>query len=85
MVYSRHPNRTTWATESTRSGYTCWKMRMWGLRKTSIVPDDYTCVKFTQLHLLGDHARELELEPDVIRIIRDAEHVIDKSFSEVVT
>eukprot|EP00061_Rhincodon_typus_P016672 g45006.t1 len=56
---------------------------MWELRETSIVPDDYTCVKCTQLQLLGGHIRELEL--DALRVIQDAEHIIDKSFSEVVT
>eukprot|EP00061_Rhincodon_typus_P017998 g46972.t1 len=58
---------------------------MWELWEISIVPDDYTCGKCTQLQLLGDRFRELELELDTLRIIRDAEHIIDKSFSEVVT
>eukprot|EP00061_Rhincodon_typus_P009731 g33452.t1 len=56
---------------------------MWELRETSIVPEDYTYGKCTQLQVLGDHVKELVL--DGLWIIRDAERIIDKSFSEVGT
>eukprot|EP00061_Rhincodon_typus_P013497 g39902.t1 len=55
------------------------------LREFSIVPDDYTCGKCTQLQILGDCVRELELELDALRVIQDAERIIDKSFKEMVT
>eukprot|EP00061_Rhincodon_typus_P002681 g18203.t1 len=63
----------------------CSSCRMWGLRETPIIPDNYPCGKCTQLQLLEDRVRELEPELDALRTIRDAEHILDKSFSEVVT
>eukprot|EP00061_Rhincodon_typus_P010433 g34717.t1 len=58
--------------------------RMWEIRETSSGPAGYTCEKCKWLHLLTDLIRELELELDALRIVRDAENIIDKSYSEVV-
>eukprot|EP00061_Rhincodon_typus_P008373 g30918.t1 len=45
-------------------------------RVTASVPVDFTCEKCTQLQLLTDRVRELEL--DELRIIWEAEGVIDR-------
>jgi len=47
------------------------------------VPADYTCRKCTHLRLLQVRLTELEL--DELRIIREAEKVIDRSFREITT
>eukprot|EP00061_Rhincodon_typus_P006328 g26864.t1 len=47
------------------------------------VPSDFTCEKCTQIQLLTDRFRELEV--DELRIIREAEGVIERSYKEVVT
>eukprot|EP00061_Rhincodon_typus_P012170 g37738.t1 len=58
---------------------------MWEVRVTTRVPSDFTCKKCTQLQLLTDRIRELELELDELRIIWQAEGVIHRSYREVVT
>eukprot|EP00061_Rhincodon_typus_P017463 g46166.t1 len=49
--------------------------RMWEVRVTTSVPADFIYGKCTQLQLLGNRVREveLELELDELRIIREAE------------
>eukprot|EP00061_Rhincodon_typus_P001038 g13538.t1 len=56
----------------------CCSCSMWELRD-----DDDSCGKCSQLQLLGDRVRELELGLNGLRVIRAAEHIIDKSVSEV--
>lgn len=63
----------------------CSSCRMWEVRVTTSVPTDFICGKCTQLQLLGNRVRELELELDELRIIREAEGVIERSYREVVT
>eukprot|EP00061_Rhincodon_typus_P014873 g42228.t1 len=63
----------------------CSSCRMWEIRETSSVPGGYSCEKGTWLQLLTNRIRELELELDALRIIRGAESIVDKSYSEVVT
>eukprot|EP00061_Rhincodon_typus_P000018 g10089.t1 len=65
----------------------CSSCRMREIRETSSFPGDYTCEKCARLYFLTDREREreLELELDALRIIQDAENIIDKSYSEVVT
>eukprot|EP00061_Rhincodon_typus_P005627 g25380.t1 len=53
------------------------------VRVTAGVPSDFTCEKCTQLQLLKNRIRELEL--DELRIIRETEGVIERSYKEVVT
>lgn len=63
----------------------CSSCEMFEVREAISVPADYTCRKCTHLQLLQDRVRELELELDELRIIGEAEGVIDQSFREVVT
>jgi len=63
----------------------CSSCRMFEERYTISGPAEFTCRKCTHLQLLKDRVRELELELDELRIIREAEVVIDRSFREVVT
>jgi len=58
---------------------------MFEVRDTVSVPAEFTCRKCTQLQLLTARVRELELELDELRIIREAEAVIDRSYQDVVT
>jgi len=51
----------------------CSSCRMWDVRDPTSVFADFTCRKCIQLQLLTDHVRELELELDELRIIREAE------------
>eukprot|EP00061_Rhincodon_typus_P000667 g12385.t1 len=55
---------------------------MWEVMVTSGVPSDFTCEKCTQLQLLTNRIRELELELDELRIMNSG--VIEKSYKEVV-
>ncbi|MBY9153034.1 SGNH/GDSL hydrolase family protein [Pseudomonas aeruginosa] len=55
------------------------------MRDAVSVPADFTCGKCTHLQLLQDRVRELELELDELRIIREAEGVIDRSYRDIVT
>eukprot|EP00061_Rhincodon_typus_P009860 g33679.t1 len=48
---------------------------MWEVRITTSDPADFTCEKCTQLQQLTDRIRELELEPDELRIIREEEGI----------
>eukprot|EP00061_Rhincodon_typus_P006002 g26172.t1 len=50
----------------------CW---VWEVKVTTGVPADFACEKCTQLQLLTDRVRKLELELDELRIIREAEGV----------
>eukprot|EP00061_Rhincodon_typus_P007256 g28775.t1 len=61
----------------------CSSCRMWEVRVTTGVLSDFTCEKCTQLQLLTDRVRELEL--DELRIIWEGEGVIERSYMEVVT
>ncbi|XP_078056734.1 uncharacterized protein LOC144480983 [Mustelus asterias] len=63
----------------------CSSCGMCEVRDTISVPAEYTCRKCTQFQLLEDCVRDLELELDELRIIREAETVIDKSYREVHT
>ncbi|XP_072928743.1 uncharacterized protein [Hemitrygon akajei] len=63
----------------------CSVCGMWEVRVNTVVPDDYTCNRCIQLQLLSDRVRELEQELDELRIIREAEAEIDKSYREAVT
>ena len=65
----------------------CSSCRMWEVmvRDTISDPHDFACGRCIQLQLLTDRLRELELELDELRIIREAEGVIDSSYREVVT
>jgi len=63
----------------------CSICRIFEVRDTISVPADFTSGKCTHLQLLKNRVRELELELDKLRIIREAEMVIDRSFRDVVT
>ena len=63
----------------------CSSCRMFEMRDAVSVPADFTCGKCTHLQLLKNRVRELELELDELRIIREAEAVINRSFRDVVT
>eukprot|EP00061_Rhincodon_typus_P005644 g25413.t1 len=63
----------------------CSSCRMWEVRVTAGIPSDFTCEKCTQLQLLKNRVRKPELELDELRIIREAEGVIERSYREVVT
>ena len=63
----------------------CSSCRMFEVRDAVSVPADFTCGKCTHLQLLKNRVREQELELDELRIIREAEAVIDRSFRDVVT
>ncbi|XP_062910784.1 uncharacterized protein LOC134349811 [Mobula hypostoma] len=63
----------------------CSVCSMWEVRDSTIVPDDDTCKRCIQLQLLTNRVRELELEIDELRIIREAEAEIDRGFREIVT
>jgi len=63
----------------------CSSCRIMEVRDTDSVPAFFTCGKCTQLQLLQDRVRQLEQELDELRIIREAEELIDRSFREVVT
>eukprot|EP00061_Rhincodon_typus_P003726 g20828.t1 len=65
----------------------CFSCRIWEVRVTAGVPSDLTCEKCTQLQLLTNCIRELELvlELDELWIIREAEGVRERSYKEVVT
>eukprot|EP00061_Rhincodon_typus_P016237 g44344.t1 len=65
----------------------CSSCKMWEVRVAAGVPSDFTREKCTQLQLLTNHIRELELELelDELRIIQEAEGVIDRSYKVVVT
>jgi len=56
---------------------------MFDMRVDVSVPVDFTCGKCTHLQLLKNRVRELEL--DELRIIREAEVVIDRTFRDVLT
>eukprot|EP00061_Rhincodon_typus_P014830 g42149.t1 len=56
---------------------------MWEVWFTAGAPSNFTCEKCTQLQLLTDHVKELEL--DELRIIREAEGLIERSYKEVIT
>lgn len=58
---------------------------MWEIRDTSSVPDDYVCRKCVQLQLLADRIERLELRLDSYWSIRDAEKVVNSTFSELAT
>jgi len=53
------------------------------VRVTNSVHADFTCE--TQLQVLTDHVRELELELDELRLIKDAEGEKEISYKELVT
>ena len=63
----------------------CSSSRMFEVRDAVSVPADYTCGKCTHLQLLQNRVSELELQVDELRIIREAEVVIDRSFMDIVT
>ena len=63
----------------------CSSCRMFEVWDAASAPAEYTCRKCTHLQLLQDRVAELELELDELRIIREAEGVIDRSFREVAT
>eukprot|EP00061_Rhincodon_typus_P001591 g15211.t1 len=63
----------------------CSSCSMWELRDAADVPDSYTCRKYVQLQLLLDRMMALELRMDSLWSIRDAEEVLDSTFSKLVT
>jgi len=63
----------------------CSSCSMFEVRDAIGVPANYTCGRCTHLQLLQNRVRELELELDDLRIIREAEMAIDKSFRDIVT
>ena len=63
----------------------CSVCSMWEVRVNTVVPDDHTCKRCIQLQLLSARVRELEQELDELRIIREVETEIDRSYREVVT
>eukprot|EP00061_Rhincodon_typus_P001889 g16052.t1 len=58
---------------------------MWEVRVNSSDSADFTCGKCTQLQLMKDCVRELELGLDEHRIIWEAEVVIEMSYRDIVT
>jgi len=71
--------------EMTGKAVQCSSCRTFEVRDTLSVPADFTCGKRTHLQLLKNRVRELELELEELRIIREAELVINRSFRDVVT
>ena len=63
----------------------CCTCGMFEVRYTVSGPAELTCGKCTHLQLLKHRVRELELELDELRIIWEAESVIDRSYGDVVT
>lgn len=57
---------------------------MWGPWETPSLPKDYICTRCIEMRLLKDRVRELELEIDDLRLIRESEEVIDTTYREVV-
>eukprot|EP00061_Rhincodon_typus_P011257 g36143.t1 len=57
----------------------CSSCKMWEVGVTTSVLADFTSEKCTQLQLLIDSVRELELELDELWIIQEAQGVTDRS------
>ena len=62
----------------------CTSCGMFEVRDTGSVPADYTCQRCIQFHLLEERIRDLELELEELRIIKEAEVAIDEGNREIV-
>ena len=63
----------------------CISCGMYVVRESSSVSGDFTCKKCVRLRLLEERVKELEVELEELRIIREAEVDIDRSYKEIVT
>ena len=63
----------------------CISCGMYVVRDSSSVSGDFTYKKCVRLQLLEERVKELEVELEELRIIREAEVDIDRSYKEIVT
>ncbi|XP_059821606.1 uncharacterized protein LOC132391883 [Hypanus sabinus] len=62
----------------------CLGCQMWEFWETSSLADGHICARCTEMQLLRDRVRDLELQPDDLLLIKESEEVIDRSYREVV-
>ena len=63
----------------------CCRCRMWEVLEAPSLPDVHICARCAELQLLRDRVRELELQLDDLRLVRESEEVIERSYRQVVT
>ena len=63
----------------------CSRCRMWEILESPSLPDVHICARCAELQLLRDRVRELELQIDDLRLVRESEEVIERSYRQVVT
>ncbi|XP_072895019.1 uncharacterized protein [Hemitrygon akajei] len=61
------------------------KCQMWGFRESTSLPDGHICTRCIEMQLLRDRVEELELQLDDLRLVRECEEVMDRSYRKVVT
>ena len=63
----------------------CSLCRMWDVLEAPGLPDIHICEGCVELRFLRDRVKELELQLEDLRLVRENEEVIDKSYRQVVT
>ena len=58
---------------------------MWEVREADSPPDVHICARCVEMGLLKDCVRNLEQQLEDLRLVRENEEVIDRSYREVVT
>ncbi|XP_055521107.1 uncharacterized protein LOC129715270 [Leucoraja erinacea] len=63
----------------------CSGCQMWEVMESDSPPDVHICTRCIEMELLRDRIRNLEQQLDDLRLVRESEEVIDRSYREVVT
>ena len=63
----------------------CSQCRMWEVLEAPGLPDIHICAGCVELQFLRDHVKELELQLGDLRLVRECEAEIDRSYHQVAT